>query len=86
LKLPLSAKQFSVMCYSVDVFGRRVLVGLTYSETIEFEALDATPPIDENGEILRWEVDEESFPPGEARWLELYRKHRAAVEDGASGS
>jgi hypothetical protein len=70
------------MCYSVDVFGRRVLVGLTYCETVEFEALDATPPVDENGEILRWEVDEESFPPGETRWLELYRKHRAACADG----
>ena len=30
--------------YRCDVFGRRVLLGLTYAETHEFELLDAQPP------------------------------------------
>jgi hypothetical protein len=64
--------------YSWDIFGRRILIGLTSFETCEFERLDAEPPIDEHGHILRWETDEESFPPNQVRWLELYKKHRAA--------
>ena len=65
-------------CYGQDIFGRKVLVGLTYAETHEFELLDAAPPIDEHGRILDWETDEASFPPNQARWLELYKKHQAA--------
>jgi hypothetical protein len=70
-----------------DSFGRRVLIGLTFFETSEFELLDAEPPIDEHGHILRWETDDESFPPNQARWLELYKKHRAAcIKLGEDGS
>jgi hypothetical protein len=72
-----------------DSFRRRVLIGLTFLETSEFERLDTEPPIDEHGHILRWETDDESFPPNQARWLELYKKHRAACiklcEDGSLG-
>jgi hypothetical protein len=64
--------------YSRDILGRRILTGLTFSETREFERLDAEPPVDEHGHILRWEIDDDSFPPNQARWLELYKKHRAA--------
>jgi hypothetical protein len=64
--------------YSRDNLGRKVLLGLTFSETREFELLDAKPPVDENGHLFAWEADEESFPPNQARWLELYRKHRDA--------
>ena len=64
--------------YCRDIFGRRVLIGLTYAETLEFELLDAEPPIDEHGHILDWETDEKSFPSSQARWLELYKKHRVA--------
>ena len=64
--------------YSRDIFGRQVLVGLTYAETHEFENLDAAPPMDEHGQLLRWETDDKSFPPGQSRWLELYKKHQAA--------
>jgi len=53
--------------YSWDIFGRRILIGLTFLETSEFERLDAEPPIDEHGHILRWETDDESFPPNQAR-------------------
>lgn len=63
--------------YILDIFGRQVLVGLTYAETHEFELLDAAPPTDD-GRILDWEADEKSFPPSQARWLELYKKHQAA--------
>jgi hypothetical protein len=64
--------------YSRDTLGRRILIGLTFSETREFERLDAEPPVDEHGDTLRWEIDEDSFPPNQLRWLELYKKHRAA--------
>lgn len=61
-----------------DTFGREVLIGLTYAETIEFGALDATSPFDEFGRGLEWETDDNSFPPNERRWLQLYQKHRSA--------
>ena len=64
--------------YGRDIFGRKVLIGLTYAETHEFELLDATPPIDEHGRLLDWETDERSFPPNQVRWLEFYKKHQAA--------
>ena len=54
------------------------MLGLTFAETREFELLDAEPPVDEQGHLLAWETDEDSFPPNQARWLELYRKHREA--------
>jgi hypothetical protein len=64
--------------YSRDYLGRKILLGLTIAETREFELLDAEPPVDQDGHLLGWETDEESFPPNQARWLELYRKHRDA--------
>ena len=63
-----------------DIFGRKVLVGLTYAETCEFELLDAVPPTDEHSRALSWEIEESSFPPNQARWLELYKKHKAACD------
>jgi hypothetical protein len=63
-----------------DTFGRKVLIGLTFAETREFEILDAQPPVDEDGNLLRWEIEEQSFPSNHARWLELYKKHREACE------
>jgi hypothetical protein len=64
--------------YSRDAEGRPSLVGLTFEETVEFLILDAEPPVDENGKVLRWEADEASFPNNQKRWLELYQKHRTA--------
>ena len=46
--------------YSRDIFGRHILVGLTYAETHEFELLDAAPPMDEHGQLLPWETDDKS--------------------------
>ena len=70
--------------YSRDIFGRQVLVGLTYAETREFKLLDAAPPIDKDGRLLPWETEDKSFPPSQSRWLELYKKHQAACirQDG----
>jgi hypothetical protein len=77
----MSSRHSSSWFYEFDVFGRRVLVGLSFSETIEFEKLDAKPPLNKNGRChLPWEANPQSFPAGDARWLELYHKHLSAME------
>jgi hypothetical protein len=73
----LSSKRRS---HTRDTRGRKVLIGLTFAETREFEILDAQPPVDEHGNLLRFEIDEQPFPSNQARWLELYKKHREACE------
>ncbi|SPP97590.1 hypothetical protein [Bradyrhizobium vignae] len=65
--------------YIVDGAGQRVLVGLTISETIEFEALDkpdTRPGADLLGEAAR--VREAKH---DKRWAELYVKHERAWSD-----
>ena len=65
--------------YIVDGAGQRVLVGLTISETAEFEALDnpgALPGTDLLVEARRVRQARH----GE-RWLELYVKHERAWND-----
>ena len=65
--------------YIVDGAGQRVLVGLTISETIEFEALDkpdTRPGADLLGEAARVRRTRD----GE-RWVELYAKHERAWSD-----
>jgi hypothetical protein len=62
-------------------FGRVLLVGLTLEETIEFEAIDALPPVDESGSIA-WIFEGEPTRPRERRWLELYVKQRKAAGHG----
>ena len=61
---------FHFISYSLDIGGRRVLIGLSFEETKEFEGLDermdSIPP--EFG----------TLPATDQRWLELYEKHRAA--------
>ncbi|MDE5447251.1 hypothetical protein GWG65_39295 [Bradyrhizobium sp. CSA207] len=57
--------------YFVDGAGRRVLVGLTIAETIEFETLDN--PDARLGPDRR----SDQHKP-EQRWLELYAKHERA--------
>ena len=64
--------------YTTDCSGEPTLAGLTFAETREFELLDAEPPVDERGRLLEWEISEDDFPPKQARWLELYKKHEAA--------
>ena len=63
--------------YTLDRMGRRVLVGLSFDETTEFERLDVSIPYDRKPHSTSAMVPLE---PTEIRWLELYRKHRAAFE------
>ena len=62
--------------FSLDDHGRRVLVGLTYDETREFEALDASMPY--GGELV-WPDGNLPILPVETRWLALWDKHERAV-------
>jgi len=61
--------------YDLDALGRRVLRGLTYSETVDFETLDASLPY--GGQHV-W-PDGLPLLPMEQRWLELWRKQRAVA-------
>ena len=63
--------------YILDPKGRRILVGLSFEETAEFEELDARLPYDGKPTCA---ASSSIVPlvPMEVRWLELYRKHRAA--------
>jgi len=56
--------------HTLDTQGRRVLIGLSYEETMEFEALD------ERADPLPPEFG--TLPTTDDRWLALYEKHRAA--------
>jgi hypothetical protein len=49
------------------------LGGLSIEETVEFEMLDALPPIDDNGQPA-WIFEGEPTTRREKRWLELYTK------------
>jgi hypothetical protein len=53
--------------------GRRVMVGLTAAETVEFERIDAQLPL--NAKPV-W--PDTANTPTEDRWLELYTKHEIA--------
>lgn len=62
--------------YQLDDEGREVLLGLTFEETVEFAILDAVPP---KAGSIPWQAVTSSFPKAEARWLELFEKHQAAL-------
>jgi hypothetical protein len=66
-------------CGSRPQDERRCVAGLSYEETIEFEALDAFPPLDANGNIA-WTFEGEPTTHREKRWLELYNKHDRALK------
>jgi hypothetical protein len=63
--------------YGLDDQGRRVLIGLSFDETAEFERLDASLPFDG---LHVWPDLSEDIPllPIEVRWRELWAKHGAA--------
>jgi hypothetical protein len=63
--------------YYVDERRRRVLIGLSAEETLEFEKLDELPPLADSGRIAR---SDKAVPATirEKRWFELYIKHDAA--------
>ena len=55
----------------------RTLDGLSIEETVEFERLDALPPIDDEGHPT-WILEGGPTTRREKRWLELYMKHAQA--------
>lgn len=59
--------------------NERCLAGLSLEETIEFRALEAVPPLDDNGNV-GWTFEGEPTTHREKRWLELYRKHERALK------
>ncbi len=65
--------------YIVDAAGQRVLVGLTISETIEFEALDK-PDTRPGADLLGEAALVRQAKHGQ-RWVELYVKHERAWSD-----
>ena len=69
--------QFYPRRYYIDERGRRVLIGLSVEETLEFEKLELLPPIDDSGRTA-WSDEGAPTTIREKRWLELYIKHDAA--------
>jgi hypothetical protein len=61
--------------YTLDVSGR--MAGLTYEETVEFQRLDDSLPY--GGEYV-WPPEGAPLLPIEVRWLQLWEKHRSALE------
>jgi hypothetical protein len=67
--------------YYVDERRRRVLIGLSAEETLEFEKLDELPPLAD-----RTARSDKAAPATirEKRWFELYIKHDAAWTNWAA--
>lgn len=59
--------------YTLDKSGRRVLCGLTYEETREFELLSAAIPLDRTSPGIA-----DAFPE-DLRWWELFSKYEAGL-------
>ncbi len=64
--------------FTVDAQGRRIRVGLTSDETLEFERLDAREPLDHHGRPIPWYAQSAVIRRSEDRWFALYRKHEEA--------
>ena len=71
-------RDYSPRRYFVDKNGRRVLIGLTIEETLEFETLDNLPALDESGNHVAWDENGVPTTTREKRWLVLYNKHDKA--------
>ena len=63
--------------YTLDKSGRRVLSGLTYEETREFELLNAQFPLVLPGIA-------EGALPDDLRWWELFQKYEASLAQPAT--
>lgn len=64
--------------YFVDAGGRRVLIGLTFEETFEFERLDSQALAGQKDGQTAREADIRWPVVGQQRWQELYTKHEGA--------
>jgi hypothetical protein len=67
-------------CFGLNS-NRLPLDGLTIKETIEFKAIEALPPLDENGNIA-WTFEGGPTTSREKRWLELYMKQERTGRKG----
>ena len=63
--------------YGLDSDANRVLMGLSAKETREFEVLEEIISIADPVAPIS---SDEWYSPNERRWLELYEKHRSALE------
>jgi hypothetical protein len=61
--------------YLADKNGRRVLVGLTLEETLEFETLDSVLALEESRRHVVRDRDGVAAATRQKRWLELYDRH-----------
>lgn len=61
--------------YFVDGFGRRVLIGLTHEETLEFERLDRRQMGQPEGDRASNDRSDRTSAHVEACWSQLYAKH-----------
>jgi len=63
--------------YGLDSEGSRVLIGLSAAKTREFEILEEIISIADPVDPIS---SDEWQSTNERRWLELYEKHRSALE------
>jgi len=75
--IPLSSKAGVGRGCSFRQTTRR-LAGLSLEEATEFEALDALPPFDDDGNV-GWTFEGDPTSHREKRWLMLYNKHVQAL-------
>jgi len=77
---PMPTDRLFEDAYDLDKQGRRVLIGLAFDETAEFERLDASLPFDG---LHVWPDISDDIPllPIEVRWRELWAKHQAAMSE-----
>ncbi len=73
-----SLESSSSLDFELDADGRRVLIGLTWRETREFERLDRSLPFE--GQHV-WPTEGLPRLPMEQRWHELWAKHQAKLAE-----
>ena len=64
--------------YFVDAHGQRVLIGLSFEETREFESLDGALVLGEGHGMTAGSGAGEPGATRRSRWLEIYEKHDVA--------
>lgn len=67
-------------CRYTIVNGKRILIGLSAAETLEFETLDKTAPVLTDGTVS-WSFEGRPKSALERRWLALFCKHERAFLD-----
>lgn len=55
--------------FALDAFGNRIRIGLTFAETVEYDALSAAEPTDTGVASLPWYSQDDSIRHREDRWF-----------------